>query len=160
MLTIIFIIAIVLSVVGIIGSVLPALPGPPINFAALLLVYFGVDGSIGTTTLIVLLALTLLVVAFDYVAPVWFTHAGGGSKLATYGSTAGLIVGLFFMPWGMIVGPLIGAIIGELIAGSNIGKSLKVGLLSFLSFIVTTGIKVVLSVIMTIYIIKAAIAAI
>ncbi|MBR5763744.1 MAG: DUF456 domain-containing protein, partial [Bacteroidaceae bacterium] len=66
----------------------------------------------------------------------------------------------FFMPWGMIVGPLIGAIIGELIAGSDISKSLKVGLLSFLSFIVTTGIKVVLSVIMTIYIIKAAIAAI
>ena len=75
-------------------------------------------------------------------------------------ATAGLIIGLFFMPWGMIVGPLIGAIIGELIAGSDINKSLKVGLLSFLSFIVTTGIKVVLSVIMTIYIIKAAIAAI
>ncbi|MBR5764736.1 MAG: DUF456 domain-containing protein, partial [Bacteroidaceae bacterium] len=62
MLTVIFLIAIVLSVVGIIGSVLPALPGPPINFAALLLVYFGVDGSIGTTTLIVMLVLTLLVI--------------------------------------------------------------------------------------------------
>ena len=83
----------------------------------------------------------LVVSLLDYVAPVWLTNKGGGSPSATRGATAGMIVGLFFPPWGLLLGPFFGAFLGELIAHAPAGKALRVALLSFVGFLLTTGFK-------------------
>ena len=59
---------------------------------------------------------------------------------------AGLIVGLFFFPpWGLIIGPFVGAFVGELMEGSSKGKALKVAMMSFVGFLLTTGMKIIYS---------------
>ena len=60
---------------------------------------------------------------------------------ATRGATAGMVVGLFFPPWGLLLGPFVGALLGELLTHATAGKALRVALLSFLAFLLTTGFK-------------------
>lgn len=152
---IVLLIAVLLSLTGIVGAIVPALPGPPLSFASLLTVYFTCPGTISTELLIWMLVLTIIVSVLDYVAPIWLTKVGGGSKAAIWGSTLGLIAGLFFMPIGLIVGPLAGAFFGEMTNNSSVGKATRVALMSFVSFLLTTGAKLVLSALMTFYTLEA-----
>ena len=146
---------ILLNITGFIGSIVPAIPGPPLCLIALTIVYFFFPGSISTVILIVMLVLCLIAATIDYFAPMLVTKLGGGSKYAMIGSTIGIIVGLFFPPWGIIWIPLVGAFIGELIANFKIGKALKVAFLSFLSFMLTVGFKLVLCSVIAFISIKA-----
>lgn len=152
---IVLLIAVLLSLTGIVGAIVPALPGPPLSFASLLTVYFICPGTISTELLIWMLVLTIIVSVLDYVAPIWLTKVGGGSKAAIWGSTLGLIAGLFFMPIGLIVGPLAGAFFGEMTNNSSVGKATRVALMSFVSFLLTTGAKLVISALMTFYTLEA-----
>lgn len=66
-----------------------------------------------------------------------------------------MVAGLFiFPPWGLIFGPFIGAFIGELVAQATTGKALKVALMSFLGFVLTTGMKIIYGGILLFMIIK------
>ena len=152
---IVLLIAVLLSLTGIVGAIVPALPGPPLSFASLLTVYFICPGTISTELLIWMLVLTIIVSVLDYVAPIWITKVGGRSKAAIWGSTLGLTAGLFFMPRGLIVGPLAGAFFGEMTNNSSVGKATRVALMSFVSFLLTTGAKLVLSALMTFYTLEA-----
>lgn len=152
---IVLLIAVLLSLTGIVGAIVPALPGPPLSFASFLTVYFICPGTISTELLTWMLVLTIVVSVLDYVAPIWLTKVGGGSKAAIWGSTLGLIAGLFFMPIGLIVGPLAGAFFGEMTNNSSLGKATRVALMSFVSFLLTTGAKLVLSALMTFYTLEA-----
>lgn len=146
-----FILAIVLSVIGLIGAVAPAIPGPPISWLALLCPYFTTD-KVSGTTLLTTLAMVVIVTALDYLFPIWFTKIGGGSKKAIWGSTLGLIVGLFFPPFGLIVGPFLGAFAGELMNdGSDVIRAGIVAFWSFVSFIFTTGLKIVCCLVLSYY---------
>ena len=156
--TLLIILALVCCIVGLLGSILPALPGAPISYVALLLLLPCEGAAISTTALWVYGIFLIIVSILDYVAPVWLTNVSGGSKQATRGSMIGLVVGLFvFPPWGLIFGPFVGAFIGELMANSSKGKALKVALMSFLGFILTTGIKVIYSGILLFLVIKESI---
>lgn len=132
-----------LLIVAVVGAVLPALPGPPLAWVALLLVYFAIPGGVSAAVLIWMLVLTLLVTLLDYVAPAVTTKWGGGSKAAVWGATLGVLVGLFFSPAGLILGPLVCAFIAEFIQEQNLSKSIRVALWSFLAFLLTTGLKLV-----------------
>jgi len=148
--------AVLLALIGILGAILPALPGPPLCWGSLLIAYFACPGYITATLLWVMLLLTIIAQVLDYIAPIWMAKAGGGSKAAITGSTVGLLLGLFFMPLGLIVGPLAGAFVGELISSNNMGLAIRMALLSFLSFLLSTGFKLILCLVMTFYTIGAA----
>lgn len=151
LLIILIVLAIVLALTGILGAILPALPGPPLCWGSLLIAYFATSGCISATMLWVMLALTVLAQILDYIAPIWMAKAGGGSKAAITGSTVGLLLGLFFMPTGLILGPLFGAFVGEMISSNNMGLAIRMALLSFLSFLLSTGFKLILCLVMTYY---------
>lgn len=148
-------VAILLALTGIVGAIMPALPGPPLNFASLFIVYIMCPGSISTELLIWMLGLTIIASVLDYIAPIWLTKLGGGSKAAVWGSTLGLIAGLFFMPIGLILGPLLGAFVGEMSNDASVGKATRIALMSFISFILTTGMKLIISALMTFYVVEA-----
>ena len=148
-------VVLVLSAVGIAGAVVPAIPGTPLNMAALIIVYFLCPGEIATHLLFALLIAGAIVIILDYVAPIWMTRAGGGSRRAAWGSTLGLVAGLFFMPMGLIVGPLIGAFVGELTDSRRPSKALKVSLWSFAAFLLTSGIKLMAGIVISYYSISA-----
>lgn len=153
---ILILLVIVLAIAGLMGAVLPAIPGPPLSFGALLIAYYACPGAISLTTLLVWLAVAILVTVFDYVAPILLTKWGGGSTYATWGATVGIIAGLLFMPVGLILGPLVGAFAGEMLhgamhEGTQLTKSLRVALFSFVSFLLTTGLKLVSCLVMAYY---------
>ena len=158
--TFIAILAIILGIVGIIGSVAPALPGPPLSWVGLLVLYIwgsGTNGSeepMGTTFLLVWLAVVIVVSVLDYIVPAWFTKITGGSKYGSLGAMIGLFAGLIVPPVGMILGSLLGALIGELVfAQMPPAKSLKSALGAFLGFMFGTGLKLICSAVMLFYIV-------
>ena len=138
--------ALIFGIVGLLGSILPALPGAPLSYVGLLLLLPCEGVDISNVSLWVYGILLAVVSILDYIAPAWLTNLSGGGKLATRGSMAGLIAGLFFFPpWGLIIGPFVGAFIGEFMEGSTKGKALKVALMSFVGFLLTTGMKIIYS---------------
>lgn len=146
------ILCLALLVGGIVGTFVPALPGPPLCWAAMLISYWFFPPFISGIMLCVMLGLTVVAQVLDYMAPVWMTKAGGGSKAATTGSTVGVLIGLFFMPLGLIVGPIVGAFVGEMTSSQKVGRALWIAILSFVSFLLTTGLKFVLCLLMSFYV--------
>ena len=153
------IIVIICLVIGILGSFLPVLPGPPISYLGLIIAQLAGLADFETRIFIIWAIVIVVVTVLDSVLPVWFTDRFGGSKYASWGSVIGLVVGIIFMPpIGMILGPFLGALLGELIHDSNdMGKAFKIATGSFLAFILGTGLKLVVSVWMAIYVLRAVI---
>ena len=151
--TLIIILAILAGIIGIAGSILPGLPGAPFSWVGMLLLYVWGNGAnaagepMSLTTLIVWGVVVVVVSVVDYIVPMYLTKATGGSKYAERGAMIGLIVGIFLTPIGMILGSFLGAFIAEMTyAKKDIESSLKAAFGSFLGFILGTGIKTVVAV--------------
>ncbi len=155
--TFLIISGVVLLVAGIAGCFLPVIPGPPLSFAALLLLHFTKRTDLPLALLIILAAVTLVVTILDYIIPIWGTRKFGGSKAGSRGATAGLIAGLFLGPLGIIIGPFAGAVIGETLSGADNKKALRAGIGSFLGFLTGTGLKLMVSLIIAFYFVRYAI---
>lgn len=154
----IYTIAIIISIIGIVGCVVPALPGPPLSYGALLMLYLlnnpndAITGRFLMIWLIIVGAVTLL----DYVVQPYFTRITGGSKLAVRYSIAGMVAGMiFFPPVGIIAGSFIGALIAELLVNKKpLQNSLRAAFGAFLGFIFGTGLKLAASVTMLYYLLR------
>lgn len=152
--------AIVLGILAIVGSIAPALPGPPLGWTGMLILYIWGNGAnsagepMSTTFLLVWLGIVLVVSLLDYVVPAWFTKLTGGSKYGGWGAMAGLFFGLIYPPVGMILGSLIGAFVFELFfAGKGASDSVKSAFGAFLGFLFGTGLKLIASAVMLFYIV-------
>lgn len=134
--------------IGIAGSLLPALPGPPISWIGLLLLYISPGIEINYWILGITLAIALLIVVLDYVIPAQGTKRFGGSKYGIWGTNIGLILGLILpIPFGFIIGPFIGALAGELLFDKqNVNRAFKAATGSFLGFLAGTFMKFVVSI--------------
>ena len=148
-------IGIILLIAGILGCVIPLLPGPPLNYVALLLLHFTTRFQFSSKFLIVWAIVTAIVYVLDLVIPVWGTKKFGGSKRGIWGSLIGLVAGLFFFPpFGIIIGPFAGAVVGELTSGKQSFQALKSGFGSFVGFIAGIVMKLIVSGMMTWYFVK------
>jgi len=148
-------IGVVLIVIGLLGCILPIIPGPPISFVGLIMLQLTDKGDFSTNFLLIMGFLAVFVTVLDYIVPIWGTKRFGGSKAGVWGSTIGLVVGLFFFPpIGIILGPLVGAIVGESMRGTEFKDSLRAGMGSLLGFLLGTGIKLISSGLMTWYFFK------
>lgn len=137
---------------GIAGCILPVIPGPPLSWAGLLLLHWTRFAQFSAVFLLVMACLAIVVTVLDYVIPVWGTKKFGGSKAGMWGATIGIFAGVFFFPpVGIIVGSFVGATLGEMIAGKESGSALKAGLGSFIGFLLSTGLKLGVSLTMAYY---------
>ena len=145
--TIIVILAILAGSIGIAGSILPGLPGTPVSWIGLLLLYIWGPEEMPLKTLIIWGTITVIVSIIDYIVPMWFTKVTGGSKYAERGAIAGLILGIIFTPIGMILGSFLGAFLSEwYYSRKGFGQAMKAAIGSFLGFITGTGIKTIVAV--------------
>lgn len=152
------VIGILLSIVGIIGCFVTGLPGPPLNYLALILLHFTDIHIYSTWVLVGLGILAAVILVVDFVVPVYFTKRTGGSNYGIWGCVIGLIIGLFvFPPFGIIFGPFIGAVVGELISGKEGAQAFKAGLGAFVGFITGTLSKLVVSILLIAFFIYGAI---
>ena len=145
------ILAILFGVVGCVGCIVPVLPGVALAYAGYLCLYFCSYSEMSVVWLVVFGVLTLIVSVLDYLLPAYMTKKFGGSKAGERGAMIGVLGGFVLGPIGVIVGPFIGAMLGELIYdGSDRQRAIRSGLGSFISFFVGTGIKLAVSLWMTI----------
>ena len=135
--------------VGILGSFLPVLPGPPISWVGLLLLYLTKAVPNDYWVLGITLAIAVIVAILDYVIPAKGTKRFGGSKYGIWGTNIGLVIGLIApIPFGVIIGPFVGALIGELIHDSQDHKrAVKAATGSFIGFLASTFMKFVVCII-------------
>ncbi|MEE4310457.1 MAG: DUF456 domain-containing protein [candidate division KSB1 bacterium] len=155
--TLIIILGFILIISGVLGCIVPALPGPPLNFLALVLLQIAKDGAAFTTNELVFWGIvTVLVTVIDYVVPIAGAKKYGASKTGVWGSVIGLLVGLiFFPPFGMFTGAFIGALAGEYIVGKKSSDAFKAGWGTFIGTMVGIGLKLAASIAMSYYYIKA-----
>jgi uncharacterized protein len=146
---------IVFCIIGILGCLLPVLPGPPINYLALILLHFSRFADYSTTFLVVMAIITILVTVMDYIIPIWGTKSFGGTKAGMWGATIGMLAGIFVLPpVGLILGPFAGAFIGESLQGKSSAESLKASMGTLLGFFLGIGLKLAVSLMMCFYFIR------
>jgi uncharacterized protein YqgC (DUF456 family) len=130
-------ITIVLFAVGLIGTVLPIVPGTTVILGAAVIhrLMVGADKSIGWGTIVLLVGLTIVTYALDFLAGYVGARVFGATKWGTFGAIAGGLVGIFFGLAGLLCGPVIGAIVGELVAGKRLINAGRAGWGSLLGHI-------------------------
>lgn len=147
---VLFLLGFILVFIGIIGSFLPLIPGLPLSWIGILLLYLTKAIPTDWWLLGITLLITLGVIALDYVIPVLGAKKFGGSKAGMIGTTVGLIVALVFPVlgfFGIIIWPFIGALVGELLNKADKKTAFKAAFGSFLGFLTGTFLKFMVAVI-------------
>ena len=146
MTALLWIIAGMLVVAGILGTVAPALPGPVLVFAGLLMAAW-IDGfeNVGWAPLTVLGVLTALSFVADIVATGAGAKKAGASKQAVIGAAIGTVVGIFFGIIGIFAGPFVGAAAGEFLAKRDLIRAGKVGYGTLFGLVLGAAMKIALA---------------
>lgn len=146
---------IIALIVGLLGCIIPMLPGPPISYAGLLLLHITDKAQFSTAELVGGAVVVAVVLLLDYITPMLGTKYTGAGRWANWGSFIGTIVGLFFLPLGIIAGPFIGAFLGAMRDGSTRTQAIKAGIGSLIGFLFGTALKFVVCGYFTYLFIKA-----
>ena len=152
---VLLVLAFICLVVGIIGCIVPGLPGTPVAYAGLWIAQATERVDFSWQMLLVWGIVTVVVSVLDYVVPAWGTKQFGGTRYGVWGSTIGVLVGLFAGPWGVILGPLVGAVVGELLGGKAAAEAIRAGWGSFIGLLFGTILKLICCGLMTVALIQA-----
>ena len=129
----------ILMVVAILGSFLPVLPGVPVSWLGLLLIFLTPSVPMDYWFLGITFFVAVLIYGLNWIIPAMGTKRFGGSRSGMIGATIGLVVGFIApIPFGVIIGPFIGAFIGEIINKSDRRSALKAAFGSFIGFLATS----------------------
>lgn len=140
----------VLMILGILGSFLPVLPGTPVSWVGLFLLYLTKAVPDDWWFLGITLLIALLVFAMDYIIPAMGTRKFGGTRAGMIGTTLGLVVAIVFPVLGIlgiIIWPFVGAFLGELLNKADQQSALKAAFGSFIGFLTGTFLKFVVTII-------------
>ncbi|MBN1559285.1 DUF456 domain-containing protein [candidate division KSB1 bacterium] len=146
----------ILSLLGLIGCIIPAIPGTPLNFLALILLSLAKDWQpFSAKFLIVMAVIAMAVSVLDNIIPAWGAKKYGAEKTSVWLALAGTLIGVvFFPPWGIFIGAFVGALVGEFAHGKEASRAFKAGWGVFVGTFLGIGIKLVASGIMFFYFIK------
>jgi uncharacterized protein len=143
-----------LLIVGLVGCVLPALPGHLFILLAAIgyRLMVGSDAGIawwGFGILVLLMAISQI---FEIVSGSLGTQWFGGTKWGALGAFVGGLVGLFFLPFGLLLGPLIGAFgFEKAFAKKETRESAVSGVGSMVGTLVGIVVKVIVGVLMIVW---------
>jgi len=136
----------ILMIVGLFGSFLPVLPGVPVSWIGLLVLYLAPSIPMNYWLLGITLVIAILIYALNLIIPAMGTKRFGGSKAGMIGATIGLVVGLIApIPFGVLIGPFIGAFLGEIINKSNSKSALKAAFGSFIGFLASSFMEFIIA---------------
>ena len=136
--------------VGFIGCVVPLIPGPFVGFCGLLCLLL-TPRPPSTAMLVVMGVLVAVVTVVDYVVPAMGAKKFHCTRWGTTGCFIGTIVGMFFLPLGLVLGPFLGAFVGELVAGRTADAAARGGFGALLGFLSGVFIKFLVCVCMAAY---------
>ena len=139
-----------LLVLGMLGFFIPILPGPLLAFCGLLCLWPTTKCPPGTM-LAVFGLITLITTILDYIVPAIGAKKFQCSRAGIWGCTLGTIIGVFFLPLGLILGPFLGALSGELLAGRTTRQAIRSGFGALLGFLCGVAFKFAACIAMTLY---------
>ncbi len=107
----------VVIAIGFVFTFLPIIPGQVFIVMGAFLHFFwlGPQHGMSWAGLGLLVVLMLLSFLLDYVAGAIGAKKFGATKWGVWGAIIGGLVGMLFMPFGLLLGPLAGAILGEVV---------------------------------------------
>lgn len=141
-----FLVALGVMLVGTLGTFLPSLPGLPLIWLAML-GYGFVEGFREMNPSFLLAALLVVAGSFaaEQYARAWGARRFGAGRAGAWGAIAGSIVGLFFLPLGLVLGPFLGAIAAELLTGRSADEAFRAGWGSLLGVLSSTVVNIILA---------------
>ncbi|MEG0448717.1 MAG: DUF456 family protein, partial [Lysinibacillus sp.] len=118
-------------IISFVGLVYPIIPGVLFLIAGFLL--YGAFFSFADLTWwfwVIEILLVVLLFGADTVANLFGIKKFGGSKAGMWGSTIGLLIGPFVIPFaGILIGPFLGAVVAELVVEKRpVGEAVKSGI--------------------------------
>ena len=145
-------VTICLLVAGLVGCILPVLPGHLILFIGVIAhrLMFQENSGLQWWSFLVLGVLMAVSQTFEMLSGAAGAKWFGGTRWGALGALVGSIVGLFFLPFGLLLGPLAGAFVGEIVfakkpshhaAYSGVGS--VVGTLAGMGFKIVIGLMMV-----------------
>lgn len=147
-----WVVTICLMVAGLVGCVLPILPGHLIILIGALAhrLMLGREGSgLEWWSFAVLVILMAASQAFEFASGAAGSRWFGGTKWGALGAFVGSIVGLFFLPFGLLLGPLLGAFAAEMLFAKKRPKfAASSGIGSVVGTLAGMGMKIVVGLLM------------
>ena len=141
-----WILAAVLVVAGFAGLVIPALPGPPLLFAGLVVAAWAEDFvHVGMATIVLLAVLAGFAYLADFVAGAFGAKRFGASPRAVTGAVVGGVFGIFFGIPGILIGPFLGALIGELTVRRDLMAATRAGVGASFGLVLAIAAKMALA---------------
>ena len=148
-----WVVTICLLILGFIGTLVPFLPGHLILFFAAFGHWLMLRDDSGVEWTFVVMG-TLLVVSqiLEFMSGAIGTRWFGGTRWGAAGALLGGIVGMFFLPFGLILGPLIGSMLCEFVfAKKEVRPATVSGVGSVLGTLAGLVIKVVVGLVMIVW---------
>lgn len=140
-----------LLVAGFVGCVLPVLPGHLILLIAAIAhrLMLGADSGLQWWSFVILVVLMAISQTFEMISGAAGTKWFGGTRWGAAGALVGSIVGLFFLPFGLLVGPLVGAFVCEMAFARKETKPAAIsGVGSVVGVLAGMGFKIVIGLMM------------
>lgn len=144
-------VTICLLLLGFIGTLVPFLPGHLILFFAAVGHWLMLrdDSGVEWWTFVALGFLLVVSQVMEFMSGAIGTRWFGGTRWGAAGALIGGIVGIFFMPFGLILGPLIGSMLCEFVfAKKEVRPATVSGVGSVLGTLAGLIIKVIVGVVM------------
>ena len=144
----IIILGFLLLLMGLVGSIVPAVPGPPLSYIAILILSLFTSYQFADDFLVMWAGIVIAVTALDYWLQVYGVKKFGGRQKAINGTLIGLIVGILApIPFGFIIGPFFGAFIGAYLEEKDdLTKSFFIALGALAGFLSGTVLKLAVSI--------------
>ena len=143
-----------LLMLGLVGTLVPFLPGHLILFFAALghWLMLRQDSGVEWLTLVVLGFLLILSQVFEFLSGAAGTRWFGGTRWGAAGALIGGMVGIFFIPFGLILGPLIGSMFCEFVfAKKEVRPATISGVGSVLGTVAGMVVKIIVGVLMVVW---------
>lgn len=138
-----FVLALLVMLLGLIGALVPVLPGTPLIFLAALghKLWLG-DRSVSWWIIGLLGLVTSLTLLVDFLASAYGAKKMGATWRGAVGAAVGGILGMLWLPFGLIIGPFLGATLLEMATGKEWREAGKAGVGATLGFLAGTVGKV------------------
>jgi len=149
-----WLVTVCLLISGLIGTLVPFLPGHLIIFIAAVGHWLMLRDESGVEwwTFVVLAVLLIISQVLEFLSGAMGTRWFGGSRWGAAGALLGGIVGMFFLPLGLILGPLIGAMVFEFsFAKKEVRPATVSGVGSVLGTVAGLIVKVIVGVLMIVW---------
>ena len=149
-----WVVTICLLVLGFVGTLVPFLPGHLILFfaAGAHWLMLRQDSGVEWWTFVVLGVLLILSQVFEFLSGAAGTRWFGGTRWGAAGALIGGMVGIFFIPFGLILGPLIGSMFCEFVfAKKEVCPATVSGVGSVLGTVAGMVVKIIVGVLMIVW---------